>query len=255
METIVPSTWFVPPLPPALSAAEVHLWRAVLDVPHATFLSLEKNLDPQELARAGRFCFKVDQRRYIVAHGILRSILSHYLGAPAAEIQMTHNAYGKPRLAGDPEISFNLSHSNNLLVLAFARGRELGIDVEYIRPELFDMQVAHRYFASREFHALQSLPPHLRQNAFFECWTRKEAYIKARGEGLSIPLDEFEVSFLPDEPLIVLQVYGNPAESCRWSIQSLNPCPGYVVALVVEGFDWKRLSFEWHPGLLGRLVC
>src|SRR5207244_11453763 len=122
---------------------------------------------------------------------------------------------------------------------------EVGIDLEYIRAEVADEPIAERFFASREIAALIGLPAPLRAEGFFNCWTRKEAYIKARGEGLTIPLDAFEVSLAPEEPAALLRVDSDPAEASRWSLQALAPGPGYVAAIAVEGRDWQLRCWEW----------
>jgi 4'-phosphopantetheinyl transferase len=143
------------------------------------------------------------------------------------------------------EVCFNLSRSHSLSLYAFTRSRQIGVDIEYIVPIKEADQIVARFFSSHERAMWQKLPKDQKQEAFFNCWTRKEAYIKARGEGLSLPLDQFDVSFAPGEPPALLATSGASNESSRWLLQALQPSPGYVAALFVEGHDWRLKCWEW----------
>jgi len=209
---------------------------------------LLRTLTLDERARARRFRFPRDRDRFIVARGVLRAILGRYLGVDPGRLRFRYSPYGKPALAGpfeDEGIRFNLAHSQGIALYAVSRGREVGIDVEYVRADLADERIAERFFSPREVATLRAVPAEQRREAFFHCWTRKEAYVKARGEGLSLPLDQFDVSLAPGEPAALLSTPGDPPEVTRWSLQALNPGPGYVAALAVEGNGWRLRCWQW----------
>jgi 4'-phosphopantetheinyl transferase len=228
----------------ALDVAEVHLWQASLDGRPADIF--ESFLSPDELARANRFHFTEDRTRFVVARGLLRNLLAAYLGISCAELRFSYGAKGKPFLLldGQTQINFNLSHSHGRAAFAFSRGRELGIDLEYVKEDFEAELIATRFFSRSEVLALRAVPAELRNQAFFNCWTRKEAYIKARGEGLSMPLDEFDVSLRPGEPAALLNNYREEREVERWSMNAIPAPADYVGALVVEGHDWQLKSFS-----------
>src|SRR5579863_6116720 len=212
---------------------EVHVWRASLDLPPAQIDSFLQTLAPDEQSRADRFYFRGDRERFIAAHGILRSILGLYLNSAPKCLSYCYGSHGKPALADQPRhdaIRFNLSHSCAIALYAVARRHEVGIDVESIR-DLEVAQIAQRFFSRRETATLSALPTDLRKHAFFLCWTRKEAYIKARGEGLSLPLDQFDVSLIPGEPAALLATRPDSSEALRWDLRELAVAPGYVGAL------------------------
>lgn len=229
--------------PLELRADEVHVWLATLDdyAPD----SLKPLLAADELTRAARFHFDKDRNHYTVARGWLRKLLAAYLGVSAAELRFSYAEKGKPALDGihHDSLNFNLAHSHGMAIYAFTRGRELGIDLELIREDLADEKIAERFFSQNEINVLTGLPAAQRKQAFFDCWTRKEAYIKARGEGLSLPLDEFDVSLGPGEVAALLWNHKDPAEVTRWSMRSIAVPAGYVAALVAEGHDWQLKTF------------
>jgi 4'-phosphopantetheinyl transferase len=231
-----------------IESDEVHVWRAALDLRPSQVQSLYRILTPDEQRTAERFYFLKDYWHYVAARGVLRTILAGYLGRPPDQLRFCYNPYGKPALAeesGGDRLRFNLSHSHVLALYAVARGREVGVDLEHIRPGVMRENIAERFFAPGEVARLLALPPNAQPAAFFQCWTRKEAYIKARGEGLSIPLDQFEVAFAPDEPAALLSALGDPREVSRWSVVALNPGSGYAAALVVEGPPGPVKCWEW----------
>ncbi len=228
----------------ALDVAEVHLWQAPLDGRPADIF--ESFLSADELARANRFHFIKDRTHFVVARGLVRNLLAAYLGINCSELRFSYGAKGKPflLLEGQTQINFNLSHANGRAAFAFSRGRDLGVDLEYVKED-FDVElIANRFFSRAEVLALRTVPAELRKQAFFNCWTRKEAYIKARGEGLSMPLDQFDVSLRPGEPAALLNNYREERELTRWSMKSIPAPEGYVGALVVEGHDWQLKSFS-----------
>ena len=231
-----------------LPTSDVHVWLASLDQLHVR--QLAQTLSEEELARADRFHFHRDRERFIVCRGVLRTILSRYLCVEPCRLRICYGPYGKPYLEEEVEedkLQFNLSHSRGLALYAFTRGRNIGVDLEYIRRMTDFGQIAARFFSRNENSALNALPESQRQEAFFNCWTRKEAYIKAIGNGLMHPLNSFDVSLAPGEPARLLNVEGDPQEASRWSLKSLNPAPGYIAALAVAGHDWQLQWKQW-PG-------
>jgi 4'-phosphopantetheinyl transferase len=230
-----------------LSGDEVHVWLASLDLEASRVKSLWRTLSADERERGLRFHFQRDREHFIVARGLLRVILGRYLNMKPSQIRFSYNRYGKPFLAGEGggALRFNVSHSHRLALYAMTSGREIGIDLEHIRRVLDINEIAERFFSPREVAMLLALPEPLWSEAFFNCWTRKEAYIKAKGEGLSLPLDQFDVSLAPGEPAALLYTSDDSQEASRWSLQELAPSPGYVAALVVEGHDWQLKCWQW----------
>ena len=245
----VDPTWQTIPRPLALHADEVHVWRAGLDVDPARLRCWRETLSTEELARAERFHSPLHRDRYTAGRGILRSLLARYLGAPAGDFRFCVNAHGKPALdfgGGSVELHFNLTHSHNVALFAFTLSGEVGVDVEYIRPSHREMDLAERFFSPQEVDVLRTLPKSSQREMFFHCWTRKEAYIKARGAGLSINLASFTVSLAPDT-CTHLPITGHDGpEAGRWCLRPLAPGEGYVGAVAAEGADWslKLLQHE-----------
>jgi 4'-phosphopantetheinyl transferase len=234
--------------PPPLSDHGVHVWRISLECDDAILVQLRETLVEEERQRAARFHFEKDRRHFIAGRGALRAILALYQDCSPDEVRFAYTSYGKPHLAGETEWRFNLTHSHGLALLAVTRSREIGVDVERIRDNLEGEQLAQRFFSPREVAALRSLPAELRREAFFHCWTRKEAYIKAVGKGLTLPLDRFDVSLRPGEPAALLATHDEPSEVRRWSMRSLSPGEGYVGALAVEGHSWHLWCGHWLAG-------
>lgn len=171
---------------------------------------------------------------------------------PQHRCNLVYGLRGKPSLApsyGGESIRFNVSHSNELALYAMTNHREVGVDIEFMRPLDEVESIARRFFSTREQAILRSLPAHLKQQGFYNCWTRKEAYIKATGEGISQPLDQFDVSLAPGEPARLLSVSGKPDEASRWSFEVLRPSIEYAAALAVEGSGWQLMCWKWEEGL------
>lgn len=189
-------------------------------------------LDSEECVRAQRFRFDRDRRHYIVRRGWLRALLSHQLGWPPREIHFSCNSFGKPSLR-ERNLGFNLSCSAGKALCVIAQGLDLGCDLEQRNPELASDDIAERFFSPLERNQLSSLASDRWLEGFFNCWTRKEAYIKARGFGLSYPLHTFDVSLAPEEPASLMR-------GCEgWSVQSFEPAPGFVAAVVAEDLAWS----------------
>jgi len=232
----------------ALDPSEVNIWRVALNQPIATMQRLWHTLHSDERQRAERFHFARDRTRFIVARGLLRAILSCYLDIDPGQIRFCYNQHGKPALApehGAMALSFNVSHSHELALYAIVLCRAIGVDIEYVRADVAETAIAEQFFSPREVAMLRALPITARTMAFFNCWTRKEAYIKARGGGLSLPLDQFDVSLAPGAPTELLNVAGDQSEHSRWTLQSLNPGQDYVAALAVEGQGLILRCRQW----------
>lgn len=236
--------------PASLAADEIHVWRIPLDGVGPSQDEAQALLSADEQERWGRFHFARDRRRFERARVALRVILAAYLDEEARRIRFAFGTHGKPELAEPSgEVGFNLSHSGDLALLAVAGRREVGVDVEAVRPVCDAEAIAERFFSPAENAALRQLPPQGRLDAFFRCWTRKEAYLKALGEGLARPLDGFDVSLEPDAPARLLKVHADPQEASRWWLTALEPGPGYVGALAACGRGWRPSLWEWpSPG-------
>jgi 4'-phosphopantetheinyl transferase len=212
----------------------VHIWLFELAGNEHSLDLLRGLLSPDELARADRFVFPHLRVSFAIAHGVLRILLSNYLGIAPREIGFSFNPQGKPDILAEAcPLRFNLSHSGSLAACAIALDCDLGVDVEQMRPmkDLFD--IAQRFFSPAECAALEAVLPGQEQLAFFNCWTRKEAYIKAIGGGLSIPLDSFEVSLMPGEPArLISNREGDPH---AWNIHAFDAGPGYRGAVAYNG--------------------
>lgn len=241
-----------PPAPAGpldLGADQVHVWRASLRPPAGVLARLEATLSADERARAARFHFPQHRTAFVAGRGVQREILARYTGLPPAALAYREGSHGKPELdgaAGQMGIRFNVSNSGDLALYAVTVRRELGVDLEQLKPMPDGMDIASRFFSAPENEVFAALADDVRDLAFFRCWTRKEAYIKAVGEGLSMPLDRFDVAFAPGEPARILRTRGNPAEAERWTMLGLEPGPGYVGALAVEGAGWHPVLFDWN---------
>lgn len=228
----------------------IHVWWATLRVSELCFNRLRASLMPDEIARAGRFRFPEHRARFVVAHGALRDILSRYLGVPAAQLAFSTNPYGKPALAV-PEhawLQFNLSHSGDMVLFAVTRDRPIGIDVEQIIPPDNFPRLVEQFFSENEYRAFCALPEGKRAAAFFAGWTRKEAYVKALGVGVTLPLNQFDITMDPDEPARLLADRRYPHHVEAWSLLSFTPAPGYIAALAVEG-SCEHVTFLQTAGL------
>lgn len=232
---VTEQAWVRGPLSPDIDAHETHLWR--IDLRCESTAEMKASLSPEEHARAVRFHFDRDRARFLIAHASLRMILSRYLEVAPASLAFAQTAYGKPFLV-NPEaegLRFNLSHSEDLALVSVSREREVGIDVEFMRPHFATINVARHFFSVAEVYTLTGLDPASWTQGFYNCWIRKEAYVKARGEGLSRALDSFDVSLAPGVPPALLQTRFDPSDVSRWSLHDLFPAPNYAAALAIEG--------------------
>ena len=247
--------WPAPPTPLVLDGDEVHVWRAFLDVAPERVAALHHTLATDERERAERFRFPIDRARFIVARGVLRAIIARYLDREPGAITFQYNAFGKPSLpdaSNRERIRFNLSHADGIALYALTRHREVGIDIEHVRADMAHERIAERFFSAREVATLRALDPALQPEAFFACWTRKEAYKKARGEGISVGLDQFDVSLAPNEPAAILMSREADEIAPRWFLHHLTPDPGYIGAVAVRGNPGRLTYWQWQePGDLG----
>jgi 4'-phosphopantetheinyl transferase len=230
-------SWPEGPASPQLRDGEVHVWRACLNQHGPRLRQLWELLSPDERQRAERFHFQRDHDHFVAARGGLRMILSRYTGAPPPSLHFSYDDYGKPSLSRESSgrhVYFNVSHSGGVALYAIANVREVGVDIEQVREDFAGLEVAERFFSPHEVEALCAFPSEERAVAFFDCWTRKEAYIKARGEGLSHPLHLFTVSLAPGRPAALLRTDDDPQEAARWSLVELFPGDGFRAALAVK---------------------
>jgi 4'-phosphopantetheinyl transferase len=209
---------------------EIHVWRVDLEQPEEVVQQFRSTLEGHELDRADRFHFEKDRRAFTVSRGFLRSVLGRYLATKPEALRFSYGPYGKPALSS---LKFNLSHSRGVGLVAVSETQELGVDVEYIRADFASEEIARRFFSPHEVAAFNALSSELRVAAFFRCWTRKEAYIKAIGRGLSQPLDGFDVTLAPEAPPALLRA--DEDDASRWSLSDIDVGSDYAAALVVEG--------------------
>lgn len=195
-------------------------------------------LSPDEIQRADQFYLEIHRRRFTACRSAMRQILGLYGGVAPETLTFSYGPKGKPELSGELErsgIMFNLSHSKDVALLAVAQGLTLGVDIEFINSEFAVDEIAERFFSAREVDRLRAVPSSEKPDAFFACWTRKEAYIKALGGGLSVPLDSFEVNVGSGTLPALLHVGADPGELMRWSLYDVNAAEGFKAALAVEG--------------------
>jgi 4'-phosphopantetheinyl transferase len=227
---------------------QVHVWRASLDLEPTPLAALAKTLSADEMERADRFYFTRDRQRFIAGRGLLRQILAEYLRSHPAQLRFTYNDYGKPDLvqSGHADaLRFNLSHTNGIAVLALSRERQVGIDIETLRDDLGLLEIADNFFSRDELSRLRALPAYLQCHAFLKCWVSKEAYIKARGMGLSIPLDSFDVALNPGSPAELLATI-DPSDLQKWKLEDLAVGDSYIAAIAAEGKDWIVQQRDWN---------
>jgi 4'-phosphopantetheinyl transferase len=224
----------------------IRVWRVPLTATSSERARCEAILSADERERLHRYHFDRERRRFAIARAILRLLLADYLQAAAPDIGFDYGKYGKPSLAGqENDIRFNVSHSEEMAVIAIGRGREVGVDLEYLRPIENEEELVAANFSPREVASYRALQPPDRRAAFFAGWTRKEAYLKACGGGLTIPLAGFTVSLAPGEPAL-LAVDHDPSEVARWKMVNLAVAGEYAAALVAEGTDWRVEQRDWR---------
>lgn len=241
--------WRSPPALP-LGAHSVHVWRVSLrgDDPRA----LLPLLSADEHARATRFVFQRDADAFIVAHATLRRILAEYLGVAPQSLDFVTGPHGKPAIAGPAGVAtleFNLSHSADLALIAVSLGSPVGVDIERLDPRVEHLDLAEQFFSAAERAALRSLPSEVKAmtEGFFNAWTRKEAYLKATGHGITRGLHHFDVTLSPSEPAALLADRLDPLAVQRWRMATLSPGDGYAAAVVVASDVDEIASYEARP--------
>jgi 4'-phosphopantetheinyl transferase len=208
-----------------------------LDAEPAAVSELTQCLSDGERLRASRFVSERDRRRFAVGRARLRHLLASRLGVQPDAVDFVLGPRGKPALSprfADSDLRFNVSHSEDVAVYAFSRGREIGVDVEAVRGLRDADDIVARFFSRRENETYRALDLRDKVPGFFNCWTRKEAFVKALGDGLHCPLDRFDVSLAPGEPARILRVDNTPGDECAWCMDDFSPAPGFVAAVVIE---------------------
>lgn len=239
--------------------AAVHVWRVRLDVVGTEGLQeIQPTLSPDELQRAARFHFEKDRQRFVIVRGVLRDLLGCYLNLEPEKIEFTYNAYGKPSLAVQMnilDVQFNVSCSETIALIALTKKYQIGVDVEKIKIGLDLTTIVERFFSAYEVSVWRTIATDMQTSAFFDCWTRKEAYIKARGKGLSLPLDSFDVSFTPGTPARLLASRSNPQDEVHCILQALKPEVSYsgALAIVAQGGELSYSQYDYTQTLRGSL--
>ncbi len=234
-----------------LAEDEVRVWRAWLDRSPQEVDAFWRTLSADERTRAERYRLNRDRARFVVGRGLLRVIVAHYVNQDPSDVTFRYGPHGKPLLGDDAPsaLTFNVSHAGGLALFALCQGRDIGVDIEQARaiPDEELGRLATLSFSQHELAHFASLPAHLKQDAFYACWTRKEAVLKALGYGLSAPLDKFDVSFAPGEPARVLRmdIDGVEPMASRWTLAGLTPAPGYVGAIAVPAPDIHPVCGTW----------
>jgi 4'-phosphopantetheinyl transferase len=232
-----------------LRVDEVHVWAAALEQSLGSVAALEGLLSLEERNRAQRFRFDRDRKRYVVAHGILRRILAGYRASDPRSLWFTTTKNGKPALSGESgptALRFNLAHAEDVALIAVTLGRQIGVDVERVQPMAELDAIVESFFSSRERDTLRSMETAARQDAFYRCWTRKESYAKAVGDGLSVALREFDT--MAPSASSVLPVFETDQARRRWTVNELLPAEGYVGAVAIDGPVRRLSAWQWTDG-------
>jgi 4'-phosphopantetheinyl transferase len=231
-----------------LDGSDVHVWVARLDLAPVQIHAFTSTLSADEMERARRFHFERDQNGFIAARGVLRAILGVYLGVDPARLEFTYGRHGKPALAdsgAEAGLSFNLSHSDDVALVALTRGRTIGVDLERMKPFVEVADVTRTIFSARELAEFWTLPPDDQQASFFNAWTRKEAFVKATGLGFSMSVKEVEVTFGPGEEAQLLRLNGSAGLAAQWTVRDLSAPDGFKAAFAAPGIVRRVVREEW----------
>lgn len=234
--------------PAPLQPAAIHIWHVELDQPDSLLEEFSRTLAADELARAARFHFDGDRRHFVAARGFLRAVLGSYLRLSPSDVQFTYGEHGKPRLADsaqDRQLTFNLSHSGNVAMLALADGRPVGVDLELMRPLPVVEAVAPTIFSEGDLAVFNALSDAPRQQAFFDAWSRKEALVKAIGAGFSMSVKDVEVTFLPNAPARLVRLHRSTTLAAEWTLRQVDAPTGYRAALAVSGSPARFCQRAW----------
>ena len=232
---------------PDLDGGSIHLWHASPQQHRSLLPNLSTLLSTDEADRRGRFHFESDRQDFTFARGMLRTVLAAYLQTDPRALRLRYSEHGKPSLVftgPEKDLQFNLSHTQGAVLLGICRQRAIGVDIERVREDFSPQEIATRFFSSAEQQALMSLPKAEQRRAFFRCWTRKEAFLKARGHGLSFPLERFDVSIAAGETEVRLTTRPDPEEAQRWQILQAPAPDGCAAAVAVEASPRSHLNGE-----------
>lgn len=240
--------WRFPPASCVLALKETHVWCAPVDMEINAYRDIAASLSAQELQRASTLGSAQIKHRFMTSRALLRNILSRYLHLSAERISIAYSPSGKPRLDSqhrESDIMFSIAHSGDLTLIAITTNSEIGIDIERIRTMEMSGIIASQFFSKDERLELQNSPPRERLEGFFNCWTRKEAYLKAIGGNKIIEPNSIDVSIAAEAPARILKIAGDGFEASQWSIRSLLPAPGYVAAVAVRCKGAKLSCLQW----------
>jgi 4'-phosphopantetheinyl transferase len=240
--------WRSPPHELTPPSTRIDVWQVPLGLGESCENNSPAILSPDEMGRAARFRFDIDRNRFVCCRTALRQILELYLDVASAEIRFRYGAKGKPEIEEHQNphaIRFNVSHSGQFALIGVTSARAVGVDVEKIRPAPDWTEIAERFFSEREYQALLKVPISERARAFFACWTRKEAFVKAWGDGLSYPLRDFSVSVAPDGPAVIEELKADPKAIGRWSVVNLPVAGGYAGAVAFENPRCRIEQWQW----------
>jgi 4'-phosphopantetheinyl transferase len=247
------SDWVINWLPcaenPSIESEDVHLWRADLELKDTEIKRLGAILSRDERERASRFYFSDHRNRYIAARGLLRLILAGYLGVSPERMHFSYTRYGKPFLTSPTRaysLNFNVSHSECMALYGFTVDRRIGVDIELVREIAQMAQMAKRYFSPVEIAQLEGLSGEELTRAFYDCWTLKEAYLKAKGVGLHYALDHFSVSVRSSESTVLIENIDEPEDVPQWKLKAVTAGTGYSSAVAVEGKNHAWRFFDWN---------
>ncbi len=231
--------WSLPLEDVYLESDEIHIWLCNLDVSEQSIKKSKEILSIAEIEKANKFHFLNDKKSYVISHANLRAILSKYLNKDAKKIGFSYNKFGKPFLQDpkDKSICFNLSHSGNFCLIGVTRSDKIGVDIEKINKEFSSLEIAKNYFSKKEYSEILNLPIHERTKAFYYCWTRKEAYIKAEGKGLSIELDSFDVT-ISEKKVKILRI-NDSSNVNNWQLYNLPINDEYCASVALYGIRKK----------------
>jgi 4'-phosphopantetheinyl transferase len=240
--------WATPPARLVLTDRHVDVWRTALDLPQPRIDEYSALLSRDEAARARRFKVPNKRREYIISRGLLRRILGHALRSDPAMLEFRYGEHDKPYLVrppGNVNVNFNISHSHEQTLIAVTLDHALGIDIEHVRPDVQFRQLARRFFSAQEARALEACSEAALPRAFYACWTRKEAFVKALGDGISFGLQEFSVSVDPLDETVTLTTHWDPDEAGKWTLINIPAGEDYIAALAIEGKDFKIRLWEF----------
>ena len=227
----------------------IDIWCISLDLDDPCLHLFEQVLSEEERSKAMRMRIEEPRKHYVAARAILRQIIATYMKEKPERLEFRYGPNDKPALAEEfssTGITFNMSHSHGLALYGVTLEREIGVDIEKIRQDMAITDLAKRFFSTREYDKMIKLPAEQQVQGFFNCWTRKEAYLKSTGQGLKFPLSHFDVSLAPGEPAALLEHQTDPEQVSLWSIAELDVVPGYAAALSVEGKNFT-ISYKYLP--------